>query len=87
LEVYSKSNEWDYEKEFRLSILYPDGLTDEKRKRKVTDNYFAEVIIGLNTSESDISEILAIAKKKKIKAYKIQKVPFKFELERVEIIL
>ncbi len=86
LQTHYKSKDWAYENEYRLTqLFYPDKPTEEARKRIIGDDYFAEIIIGLQTSASDQEEILKIANEKKISVFKAIKIPFKFLIDKVQI--
>jgi len=85
-ETQSKAFDWSYEKEFRLSkLFYPKIPSKEDRTVVVPDDFFSEIILGLNIPEKDEIEIIDIAKAKNIKVYKAKKVPFKFEIDRFKI--
>lgn len=85
-QTHSKAYDWEYENEYRLSkISWPDEFTDETRTCKVDDELFAEVIIGLRTTEQDRNEIISIAKQKAIKVFQVVKVPWEFKIDREEI--
>ena len=82
-----KSKDWHYEKEYRFfKFTFPDILKDDDRKIKILDNFFTEIIIGLNTSENDKETLIDIGRQKKINVYEIVKVPFKFKINRKQII-
>lgn len=86
IETNTKANDWSYENEYRLFNLYfPEIPTKEDRKIIVPDEFFAEIIIGIMTSEEDRTEIIELALKKGIKVYQAKKVPFKFEITKEEI--
>lgn len=72
---HTKSNEWKYEKEYRLSdLLITDNLEIRKsRIRKIPNDFIAEINLGLMISEKDKSDILKWATKKKIKVYQLIK--------------
>ena len=49
---HSKSNEWKYEKEYRLvKTFYPDIPSDEDRIQTFSNEYISEIIIGLSASQ------------------------------------
>lgn len=88
IETYTKSYDWNYEKEYRLvKFFLPDTPTDDDRTQVVKDDCFAEVIIGLLTPEDAKKEIIKAAREKGLKVYQAKKVPFKFEIDREEILL
>lgn len=85
---HTKSNEWKYEQEYRLSdlLITEDPDIRKARTRKVLNDFIAEINLGLLVSEKDKQEILKWATKKKIKVYQLLKVPFKFKLTRKQIL-
>jgi hypothetical protein len=86
IETHTKSKEWEYEKEYRLTtIFYPEVPTIENRTINIPDNFMAEIIIGLKTPKESRDEIISIAKSKKIKIFQAKKTLFKFEIDREEI--
>ncbi len=80
--LYTKSKDWEYEQEFRLSILNIEGLTLETRKVVVPDDSVSCIYLGLEIPIDHKLEILDIARKEKIKVYQISKVPFEYKLNR-----
>jgi hypothetical protein len=86
IQTHAKSTEWSYEKEYRLAkLFYPKIATTADRIQKIPDNFFAEIIIGINASPQTKAELIQIARSKNIKIYQIAKIPFKFELTRIEL--
>lgn len=83
IETFSKAEDWSYEQEYRLFKF----LKSSKDSRLVTvdRSIFAELVLGLNFPEGDMPEIFDISDELKIPVYKIVKVPWKFELDRVKI--
>jgi hypothetical protein len=62
IQTHSKSKEWAYEEEYRLtSLLFPGVPSPADRKRFVSDDFFAEVIIGIQCPEVQAKEIVAAA--------------------------
>ncbi|MBK9299742.1 MAG: DUF2971 domain-containing protein [Bacteroidetes bacterium] len=93
IETHTKAHFWKYESEYRLfSLLFPNTdddpkiPTDDDRTRKIPDDFFAEIILGISMQDSHRSEIVQIARQKNIKIFQAIKVPFKFEIAREEII-
>jgi hypothetical protein len=83
----TKSNEWQYEKEYRLTTLYyPLKPTIEERTYTLSNDFFAEIIIGMRATEKTRTELLQIAKDKKVSVFEIRQKPFKFEIERVQLL-
>jgi hypothetical protein len=84
--THSKANDWKYEKEYRLTKLFDkDKFKESDRLINIPDDFFAEIIIGLNTPDIEIKEIKEIAIKKNVRIFKIEKVPYKFQLKRIEL--
>ncbi|HNP49531.1 MAG TPA: DUF2971 domain-containing protein [Bacteroidia bacterium] len=86
LETHTKSTDWSYEKEYRLTkLFYPKVPTTEDRTINIPNNFVVEVIIGFNTEVEDRSVIIDIASRKGYPVYKIEQVPFSFSLRKVLI--
>jgi hypothetical protein len=86
IQSHSKSIDWAYEKEFRLTkILFPDIMTDAERIIVIPNEFIAEVMIGLDATQETRNEIVEICKLKGIKVYQVVKIPFKFNIDRIEI--
>lgn len=82
-ESFTKSIDWKYEKEFRLSkIWYPEIPTKAERLYQFDDDIIDEVIIGLEMSSNNEKEIREICRRKNIPVFKIKKVDYKFTLDR-----
>lgn len=87
-ETHYKAKDWKYEDEYRLTKLFNHDkidIIDEDRTIKIPDDFFAEIIIGLQTSDEVSEEIINIAMKKNIPVFRIVKEPFKFLLDRISI--
>jgi len=85
-ETQSKAYDWKYEEEFRIKkLFFPKIPTKEDRIITIPDDFISEIILGLSITEEDENEIIEIAKAKGIEVYKTEKVPFKFEIARVEV--
>lgn len=85
----TKAKDWEYEKEYRFTKLFEftkDEPTDEERTKTIPNNFFAEIILGLNMNKQDKSELINIGRQKGIKVYEATKVPFKFQIDRIEVI-
>jgi hypothetical protein len=85
IETHTKATNWAYEDEYRLFQRDNNGYTTDKRKIKVPNDFFKEIIVGLSFPEADISKIKRLADHKEIKAYRIRKTENRFELEKTEI--
>lgn len=83
MQTHYKSQEWDYEQEYRLAKLYfPKPPTEEDRTIRIPFEFIEEINLGMAISEDDKNEILQIAREKTIKVYQLKKMPFKFDLSR-----
>ena len=71
---HSKSNEWSYESEYRLTkIFYPEIPMPEDRIQQIPDDFFAEITIGLKTPVEYGDKLRQIGKVKKIKVLQAKK--------------
>lgn len=87
IETHTKSLEWKYEYEYRLfNLFFPKIPTNEDRVRKIPNDFFAEIVIGISTPEKDKAEIIKLAKEKGIRIFQAKKVAQRFEITREEII-
>lgn len=85
-QTHFKSKEWEYEQEYRLGKLwFPDPPSEEDRTIKIPYEFVEEINLGVLISDNDRNEILEIARAKNIKVFQVKKVPFKFELFRVQL--
>ncbi|HXA01899.1 MAG TPA: DUF2971 domain-containing protein [Cytophagaceae bacterium] len=86
IQIYSKSKEWEYEKEFRILKIKIDGFKNKaNRIHAFKDQAIAEIILGMEIIEDDKKTIIEMAKSKNIKVYQIHQIPFTFEIEKKEI--
>jgi len=86
LQTHRKAKEWKYEEEYRITKLsYPEKFTDAKRVVLIPDNFIEEVNLGCCISEENKNEIVEECNRRKIKIFQVDKVPFKFKLERIEL--
>ncbi len=82
-ESFTKSIDWKYEQEFRLSkIWHPEIPTKAERLYQFKNNIIDEVIIGLNISRNNEKEIREICGQKKIPVFKMKKNDYQFTLTR-----
>lgn len=87
IETHNKSNEWNYENEYRLfKLFFPNVPSNDDRIKTIPDDFFAEITLGIKMPEEHKKEIIEIAKKKGIKIYQAVKVPFEFKIDRHEIL-
>lgn len=78
----TKSKDWDCEEEYRfIRCFYPHEPKPFERLIKVKEA-ISEVIIGVNTSDENKEEIIAICRRDKIPVYQAKKVPFGFAIDR-----
>ncbi len=83
VQTHTKSEDWTYESEYRLVQNYfPHKPEPFERIINVNDDVFSEVILGINISELDEKEIIAICRKKKVPVYKVNPKDFLFEIDR-----
>lgn len=86
IETHTKAEDWQYEKEYRFMFSqYPKILTLEDRIKRIPDDFFAEVILGIYIDPVHKRDIIAICKKKNIPLYQAKKKDFKFEMDRDKI--
>ncbi len=86
VQSHTKSNEWQYEKEYRLvKLFYPNPPSINDRIQTFSDDNISEVIIGLNASEQTKKEIISLSKEKNVPVYQITKLPFSFEIARQQL--
>jgi hypothetical protein len=86
IESGTKAYDWKYEKEYRLHKTFFDGApTPTERKIWVNDDCIAEVVIGLRINPKHREKIVRICKKKGIKVFQVEQVPFRFKLKRKRI--
>ena len=64
---------------------FPKELTLSNRSKIISDDYFAEVILGISISDQDKHEIINICKAKQIPVYQAKKVDFKFKITRQKL--
>ncbi|WP_066632771.1 DUF2971 domain-containing protein [Labilibacter marinus] len=85
-ETHSKSIDWKYEEEYRLTkLFFPKSPLPFERVINFSDDFIAEVVLGINISEKHKTEIMEICVRKRIPVYSTQPVPFRFEIERNRI--
>ena len=81
----TKALEWEYEEEYRLEIFGQKELSMDDRIIRIPSECFAEINLGIKFPKSEAKKVLEIADVKSIPVYQLEKVPFKFELDRVRI--
>ncbi len=86
IESHTKASEWSYEKEFRLVRVWDEANpSTEDRIIRVSEDFIHEIILGLNISDSDKHEIVAIARQRNIPISLIIKKKRAFLLDKVPI--
>lgn len=83
--THYKSEDWSYEKEFRLTRLIEKEMTLQDRLVHLSDDSIAEVTLGLTFPPIDISKIKEIASVKKWPLFQVRRIPMKFGLAREQI--
>lgn len=79
--ILTKSKDWEYESEYRLTkLFYPGTPSGKDRQVVVPDEYIEQIILGIHITEENKSEILKIALDKNIRVYQAYKVPFEFKV-------
>ena len=85
-QTHNKANDWNYEKEYRLTKLhFPKEPTIKDRIIKVPEEAIVEVNLGINISEKHRDEILVECNSRNIRIFQLKKVPFKFEITREQL--
>ena len=85
LETHTKAKNWKYEAEYRfMSNHFPEKLSLEDRLITIPNNFFAEVILGINISEKDKMDIKQICDQKNIPVYQAKKKDFKFKIKKIK---
>lgn len=86
LQTHYKSWDWDYEKEYRLTRLFFGMVpTSDDRKCRVSDDFIAELIIGIKTPTNHKNEMIEIAARKNIPVFQAIQVPRRFRIEKEQI--
>jgi hypothetical protein len=86
IETHSKSIDWKYEQEYRLSkLFYPEAPSNDDRIKEIPNDFFTDITLGIMIAKEDRKEIIELAKSKKIKVYQSIKVPLSFKIERYEV--
>ena len=83
--THYKSNELEYENEFRLTRFLEKEMNLKDRLIYLSDECIVEITLGLNFPVTDISEVKEIASQKKWALYHAQRIPMKFGLTRERI--
>jgi DUF2971 family protein len=85
-ETHYKAKDWKYEEEYRLMYNFYHKIPSvADRTIQIPDDFFAEIILGLQMSKKNKDEIRGIAKNKDIPVYEAVKVPFKFLIDRIPL--
>jgi hypothetical protein len=83
--THYKSEDWEYEKEFRLTRLIEKEMTIQDRLVNLPNDAIAEITLGLKFPTIDISKIMELATFKKWSLYQAKRIPMKFGLDRERI--
>lgn len=85
-QTHYKSFEWAYEEEYRFTnLMFPEKPTNADRIKIYNEDCIEEINLGVNILQEHKEELLAEARRRKIKVYQLVKIPFKFEFSRIEI--
>src|SRR5690606_31522585 len=86
IRTFVKSELWKYEQEYRFMNIYFDegGASHDSPRRiiKLPDNFTLEVLLGVLMPDEHKKQIIDVARAKNMRVYQLEKVPFKFELDR-----
>jgi len=86
IETHTKSEDWTYEEEYRLvTTIFPKVPEPFERIVRIPDDFFAEVILGINMNDDNKRELIKLCQMKKIPICQAEKVPFKFDIKKVPI--
>jgi hypothetical protein len=83
-ETHTKSKEWEYEDEYRYFKIFPDEVPD-MRLVTIPNDFYSELIIGINCPTEHREQLVERAKEKSIPAYQAIKSERKFKIERTLI--
>ncbi|MDF2931532.1 MAG: hypothetical protein K0R36_863 [Chryseobacterium sp.] len=86
IETHSKSLDWKYEEEYRLTkLFFPKEPLNDDRIKIIPDDYFKDITLGIMIPSSHKEEIIKIAREKNIKIFQAIKKPLSFRIERNEL--
>ena len=85
IQTHTKAKDWDYEEEYRFIHTDPNGIKESNRTIHITDDFFAEVMIGLTTPVDIRNEVLKVCREKGIPVYQVSKKKFKFAISRKKV--
>jgi len=86
-ETHTKAYDWAYEREYRAVKTFREGNQSVKdRTITISDDFFAELILGLNISPEHKDNIIKVCQAKGIKVFQAEKVPFQFKIKRFEVL-
>ena len=74
-QTHSKSKEWEYEQEYRLTNLYSNLPKNDERIVKIPSEFIEEVNLGVSISNKNKQDIIQICKNRNIKVYQLHKTP------------
>lgn len=85
-QTHYKAQDWKYEQEYRLTnLFFPQPPTNENRIIQIPEEFIEEINLGMNISDVHRKQINNECRKRNIKVFQTKKVPFKFELDRIEL--
>lgn len=84
-ETHSKSQEWEYENEYRLMTLKPNGFQKKDRIIRLPDDVINEVTLGIQISSKSKDEIVNICKERDVDVYQAFPVQRRFEIDRNKV--
>lgn len=83
-ETHTKSEEWIYEDEYRyIQMIQPEDV--DSRIVTIPDDFFRELILGINCPESHRKTLIDIARSKSIPVFQAFRVNRRFEITRESI--
>jgi hypothetical protein len=82
IQTTTKSEDWEYEEEYRLIKVFVEHPLSFERCVQIPDDIFSDVTLGINISVENKEEIIEVCRQKGILVYQAKKVPFKFEIDR-----
>jgi hypothetical protein len=85
IQTTTKSEEWEYEEEYRLIKAFTKPPLPFERCEQISDDVISDVTLGINISIENKEEIIEVCRQKGILVYQAKKVPFKFEIDREKI--
>lgn len=86
IQTHTKAKEWSYEKEIRLSQIWPDRIPSiQDRLVHFPTDFITEIILGLNIPLTHQQEIVEISQRKGISVFKVEKARQSFSIHKVPL--